>query len=119
MPSQALLKNLNSIMSIDHVIRVHDDGTISDVDNVHAPTLFDDELDDPRWSFFSTGYTGQYGYNGPVMHDSEYIGGALARDILETPGVYAAIVSSYTDDDEDADNITEGWAIVRLNDDAS
>ena len=29
-----------------------------------------------------TGYSGQHGYSGPVMHASEYLGGGMARDLL-------------------------------------
>jgi hypothetical protein len=73
------------------------------------------------------------------MHDSEYIGGKLERDILETPGVYVAVVASWSPDDGDShqfgggdtcincgcgigddeptfcgeqETVTEGWAIV-------
>jgi hypothetical protein len=113
--------NLNAIMSFDHPIRVHDDGTVTDgLDGIYAPTLCDDELDDSQWEFFSTGYTGQYGYRGPIMHNSEFIGGRLADDILSTPGVYAAVVADWScgedsDDCEDSGcDHAEGWAVVRL-----
>ena len=53
-----------------------------------------------------TGFTGQHGYNGPVMHPSEYIGGGLARHILDTPGQYA--VATVDDDDGEA----YGWVVM-------
>ena len=105
--------DLNDVMELDHVIRVHADGTVSDVDDFHAPELSEGELLDRRWEFFSTGYTGQYGYSGPIMHDSEYIGGGLARDILATPGVYVAVACYYADEEEDGETYVEGWAVVR------
>lgn len=95
----ATVENLNSIMEFDHVIEVHADGTVTDAPNIRelwAPELTDDVLDmaAPGWSLM-TGYSGQEGYSGPVMHNSEFIGGQLARDILNTPGYYVAIVSNY------------------------
>lgn len=58
-----------------------------DGDNVSAA-----EPDDPGdgWTY-ETGRTGQYSYNGAHMHSSEYIGGGLAKDILETPGHWVAV----------------------------
>lgn len=59
------------------------------------------------------GYTGQYGYSGPIMHNSERLGGRMAEDIVETPGVYVlVIVDDYEDDDTPA-----GWAVLKLIDD--
>ena len=62
-----------------------------------------------------TGWTGQYGYNGAAMHSSEYIGGALARHILETPGYWqAAAVYPLCDHGSDHDCEPESWAIAYL-----
>jgi hypothetical protein len=108
--------DLNALMEFDHPIRVHADGSVSDgLANVYAPSLMDEHLDSPDWEFFSTGYTGQYGYRGPIMHDSEFIGGRLADDILAAPGIYCAVVADWSPEDgaEDGDNF-EGWAVVRL-----
>lgn len=107
---------LNGVMEFDHVIQVHPDGTVSDRPDMYAPELFDDVLSDSSWTLLN-GYSGQYGYTGPVMHNSEFIGGTLANDILAAPGIYVAIVSCYSeslgDDDETIDGtITEGWAIA-------
>ncbi len=108
-------KSLNEIMSFDHVIRVDDKGNITDEHNIYAPDLLDGELDSSKWEFFSTGYTGQDSYNGPIMHDSEYIAGRLEEDIRDMPGVYVAIISYYTDqDDEEGELLLEGWAVVKL-----
>jgi hypothetical protein len=113
--------NLADVMEFDHVIEVQDDGTVRDRPDLYAPDLFEDELTDDRWEFFSTGYTGQYLYNGPIMHNSEFIGGRLAQDILDTPGVYVAVVSYYypeypEDGDGEVEYYVEGWAIARLKD---
>jgi hypothetical protein len=137
-------KTLNEIMEFDHVIVVHEDGSITDAPNERkywAPELLDQELDSSDWEFFSAGYTGQDSYSGPIMDDSEFIAGQLERDIRETPGVYTAVISYYSstcdtchepfidtdnsvahqnykhDDDHyatDDELYIEGWAVVKL-----
>jgi hypothetical protein len=47
--------------------------------------------------------------DGPIMHNSEYIGGTMEADIRATPGVYVALVNDDIDDPEHA----EGWAVAR------
>jgi hypothetical protein len=103
---------LARVMEFDHPITVHADGTVSDGPaGIYAPEALHDGpadvlLDGEPWRESSewellTGYTGQHGYRGAVLHASEYIGGGLARDILATPGVYVAVAveSEPTDDD--------------------
>lgn len=113
--------DLNSIMEFDHVITVHEDGTVTNgPKGVYAPTMTDDQLDDRRWEFVTYGYTAQYGYRGPTMADCESIGGRLQADILAVPGVYAAIVSDHSCEEHGwsectCDNV-EGWAVARLRD---
>lgn len=51
------------------------------------------------WEKFSVGYTGQYGYNGAVMHASETLSGRLAEDILSTPGTYVVCTVEVNCDD--------------------
>jgi hypothetical protein len=97
---------LNDLMGFDHVIRVHPDGTVSEPAGVYAPEL-DGETPEPGWRLLA-GYTGQYGYNGPIMHPSEFIGGGLARDILDTPGLYVALVIWADDPNDEPD----GWAVA-------
>lgn len=110
-------QKLNKIVEFDHPFEVLPDGTIAEdaPDGFYAPSILDSELDGDTWEFFSAGYTGQQSYNGPIMHDSEFIGGRLEQDIRETPGIYAVVAAYYTpeDDDEDAETIAEGWAVVR------
>lgn len=102
---------LNDLMEFDHVIHVHDDGTITDgPPGVYAPNLYDDEIDDESWSLLD-GYSGQDRYAGPVMHNSEFIGGRMEEDIRAQPGLYVAIVAYWPTDDEDEDNV-EGWAVA-------
>ena len=84
---------LNDVMEIDHVIRVWPGGLISEPRDVFAPDVSNngEDVADP-WSLM-TGYTGQYSYNGPCMHASEFIGGRMAEDILSEPGWYVAVVA--------------------------
>jgi hypothetical protein len=115
---------LNYVMEFDHVVQVHADGRVTDdVPNVRAAWApeFDGDsatgtasLDGDGWLIMSDSYTGQQG-GGNVMHDSESIGGCLARDILATPGYYVAVVCMWTPDDDDdpaAETVFEGWAVA-------
>lgn len=63
-----------------------------------------------------TGWTGQYSYNGPLMHSSEYVGGGLARHILANPGTYAAAVVECVNPDGSRDETPAGWIVVQLMD---
>lgn len=92
---------LNAAMEFDHVIRVAAGGTVSDSPldpyfDLHVVETseghWEDEFSIPEGWELLRGYTGQYGYSGPVMHQSEYIGGGMAEHILETPGDYVALV---------------------------
>ena len=116
--------DLNAVMEFDHVILVHEDGSISapetappapelyadsDADGQHLPTTDRDLQRDAEragWTL-ETGWTGQYGYSGPCMHASEYVGGGLAEHILSTPG-YWVVVMIYENDDSDP----SCWAIA-------
>lgn len=113
---------LSAAMEFDHVITVHDDGTVTDGPrDVWAPELWNDDdadvtgYDRDRWELL-TGYTGQYSYSGAVMHSSEFIGGGLARDILDTPGVYVAVVVECEPSDDDGDRWPGDSADARLAD---
>lgn len=118
---------LNEIMEFDHVIRVHPGGQITSDRKDHAPEgWYDGELSqgiDGKWQLM-TGYSGQDRYNGPCMHNSEFIGGGMERDIRSTPGLYVALVCQYTyatDDDDDHDysesSYDEGWVVAYIHDD--
>lgn len=143
-------KPLNEIMQFDHIVRVNPDGTVTDANMSVGDTgsYFDLMVDSDGtdifemsagWSLLS-GWTGQHGYNGPVMHPSEYIGGALEGYIFHNPGYYVVLevaglsdhewqVSTFTGtktcsrcgllplDDDDMqstcqDDMPAGWAIA-------
>lgn len=121
--------NLTEVMEFDHVIEVQAYGTVTDdvpyTRNTWLPTLLDGELSGgDGWSLMD-GYSGQYGYSGPIMHESEFIGGGMADDILSTPGYYVVIASVATTEedayDEDMDDdeeypydeyVVDGWAVA-------
>jgi len=107
-------EQLSAAMDFDHPIRVNADGTISDAPGTYAPSLDGGSLDSGQWELVTGGYTQQYGYNGPIMHASEQIGGRLAENILAEPGVYVSLVANAEPDGDDDDPEPEGWAIARL-----
>lgn len=84
-------RDLSAAMEFDACYRVHADGTMTDVMDAPYVEMIDGELSAPDGWRLMTGYTGQHGYNGPSMHSSEFIGGRMARDILETPGLYIVV----------------------------
>lgn len=98
-------KELSDAMAFDHPIRVHEDGSISDVEGYYAPEFYSGEIESNTGWTVVTGWSGQYNYSGPVMHDSEYIGGALAKHILETPGIWVCAVCHWDHD------YIEGWGL--------
>lgn len=107
------MTTLSELMDFDHVVQVFPGGTVTDAPaGVYAPEVhaYGDEIDTSEleaagWKLMA-GYSGQYGYAGPWMHASEYIGGYLESDILATPGLYVAI---YPGGLEPPDT----WAIAR------
>lgn len=106
---------LNELMDLDHVVTVHEDGTVSEPRNIWAPECLDGDVSS-GWSLLD-GYSGQYRYSGPIMHESEFLGGRMADDILSTPGTYAVVVAYYSpedDDDSDSDLEVGGWAVAVL-----
>jgi hypothetical protein len=109
--------NLNDVMEFDHVIRVDENGTVTDAPGIWAPDEVYESVGkvdiDGRWKLLD-GYSGQSGYAGPVMHASEYIGGRMADDILSTPGVYVAVVVMDLDNATDEETPEAGWAVARL-----
>jgi hypothetical protein len=123
-------RTLNEIMQFEHVIRIEADGTVTErVPGIYAPESVimtdedgqisaDDEkawlasLERQGWSVLN-GWSGQYRYAGPIMHPSEYVGGALEDYIRETPGLYTAISVECLGPDEDSDSEEPaGWAIA-------
>jgi hypothetical protein len=99
---------LTDIMDFDHVIEVHEDGSITHRPDIFAPALHDGELEGDEWELLD-GFSGQDRYSGPIMHQSEVIGGGMERFIRENPGIYVSLVD-YPIDDEDSE--PDGWAVA-------
>ena len=104
--------------------RIGEDGSIVTVyPEVYGPDVHHDETDHIRidnptgetWYAFSKGYTGQWMSAGsPVMHASEYIGGRLETDMLESPGVYVVESVEVEPDEEDDSPEPAGWVVLKL-----
>jgi hypothetical protein len=78
------------------VFTVTEDGTVTTETDIYAPEVFNSDTSDVDiisndWEAL-TGMTGQHGYNGAVMHPSEFIGAGIARLLVESPGTFAAVV---------------------------
>lgn len=102
--------NLNAIMEFDHVIEVDADHNVTDAPvDIWGPEVHNDDVDQGGGWTLLNGYSSQFGYPGPEMHPSEYIGGALAEAILATPGYYVATVICDPDSDE-----ATGWVVAYL-----
>lgn len=120
---------LNDTMDFEHVVEVHPDGSVTDGPlGVYAPEVSVD-LDadgqmislnpndihvDRGWTLLN-GYSGAYGYRGPIMDDAEFIGGGMEREILSNPGVYVAVLVNgiRPDGSSNLDDDLVGWAVAR------
>lgn len=110
---QATPDNLNSLVEFDSAFIVTPEG-IESAHGVYVPAVQNADVGDiyiesTKWEAL-TGYTGQHGYNGAVLHSSEYLGGGLARDILEDVGGIYAITT--VEDLEDPENPV-GWCVLK------
>lgn len=83
---------------------------------LYVPSYFDDEIDGSGWETWSQGYTGQDSYSGPVMHNSEYLGGRMAVDLLNDPGVYVITAATWSPIDEinNDEPYIEGWVVLKM-----
>lgn len=131
---------LNEQMTIDHVVRILADGTVASgyQKGVYAPEIYCDysgafadaqildeherdmiaNVESQGWAL-ETGWTGQYSYNGVIMHASEFIGGRLEEHIRETPGYWVALAVEIhpNEDDPEYDNgngesDAAGWVLA-------
>lgn len=110
-----MAKPLNDLVEFDCPFRVAEDGKVETgpLEGVYVPSVYHDDesdvvIDDAAWWAWSAGYTGQWGYSGPVMHASEYLGGRMERDLLDDPGVYVVVVVLTLDSEDDA-----GWIVLK------
>lgn len=126
------MQTLDDLMEPDHVIQVHENGSITEPKGIWAPEIYVtadkdgqilaadekamiEHVKSQNWELL-TGYTGQQSYNGPLMHASEYIGGGLETAIRSTPGFYVALVvdilGDQDDDSEPVESVNAGWAVA-------
>ena len=134
--------DLNAFMTTDHVVHVHDDGRVTDNDTqqIYAPEIHCDysgpfadaqisreHIADMMESVKAQGWTLAAGWSGaylsrgddPIMHRSEFIGGALADHIRETPGYWVALsVELYPGEDDpeynngNGESDAAGWVVA-------
>ena len=119
-------EELNVFMDFDLVVEVTEDGIVQRRHDKYAPEMDGEEiLSSVPWQFVN-GFSRQYGYSGPAMHPSEYIGGGLEEHILTTPGFYTVVILYPTleeqlaelEDDEELGNAEPyGWAVLFLDPD--
>jgi hypothetical protein len=102
---------LNAWVEFDVPFTVHVDGTVSLALSEHAPDLLDEHLSS-GWTPI-TGYSGQHGYRGPIMHNSEFLGGRMASDTLAEPGTYVIVAAHWSALEDDGDTDIEGWMLAR------
>lgn len=107
-------RDLNDVMGFDHVIEVLEDGSTIDRNDLYSPECYGEtggSIDFAGYKGWTAldGYSGQDRYSGPIMHASEFIGGRMASDILDEPGIYVAVVIDDLDDPEHP----YGWAVLR------
>lgn len=111
-------KDIQSL-DFDHPFTIDADGNVHDAPGEFAPSVYhsdDIEIDDAAWSGAIRGMTGQYGYAGHVMHPSEFIGDAIARELFENNDagtVFAVVTVEVWPTDDDPGPDPAGWTIVR------
>lgn len=106
---------LNDAVEFFCPFQINENGSfLADAPNVSCPESVIDDLAPQGWTFVN-GFSRQDRYAGPTMHASEYLGGAMARHVVETPGVYVLVESYSTNvcDDEDPFDEPAGWCLLR------
>jgi len=126
-------------LEFDHVVELDSQGHIVHggirAIDVCVPEVLDAEPNSididgyPEWELITEGLTGQYGYSGPWLHDSEQMEGAVIDRVLEFArenggGLYVAIYGSHTQECWDGcdldicelehEPMIEGWAIAHM-----
>ena len=100
--------SLSDALDFDHVVHLSSDGELSHDRRPHwphAPECLDPSIGstvaEGGWELITAGLTGQYGYNGPWLHDSEVIAGGVAARVVEHAaehggGFYVAVYASFS-----------------------
>lgn len=149
-PVAVTVDTLNSNIEFDcpfKVLNTRDGHTFiqSAHDDIYAPQVAlsvdkdgngvgEETIDDTTWNEPQTtweavnGYSGQYGYSGPTMHPSEYLGGGMARDVLEDEGAVYVVTTvechpNWEIDEDDEEDVFQGqivqdnpagWMLLKL-----
>jgi hypothetical protein len=118
------MSTLNDLMEFYHVVTSDGEGNVTDgPSSLYAPQPYVDlnsegqmislspaDIHDlGEWTLLD-GFSGQHGYSGPIMHESEFVGGGLERHIRENAGYYAVVEITGIGGDDD-DNCV-GWAVA-------
>ena len=139
-------ENLNSKVEFDSPFRVvgnlEDGRTVIEKSllDVYAPEVIlyvdkngsgvgEEEIDLKDWREATdwiavNGYSGQQGYRGPTMHSSEFLGGRMAKDVLEDiGGIYTLVtvecMPNWEASEEELDEVRDnpaGWMLLKLKD---
>ena len=136
---------LSEALDFDHVVTIDAMGTLSDatVNAPYAPECYNPDsrsiIAPDGWALITGGLTGQHGYNGPWLHDSEMIEGGVEEHVYAHArehggGYYVAVYGQFpcTDDThptyadlsadenraaregshDDCETQIEGWAVA-------
>lgn len=105
-------EELREMAEFDHPFEVGEDQSLTYRPDVRVPYVYNSPIADVTveagWDAL-VGMTNQHGYNGAVMHASEYISRDVAERVLTSPGVYVVVAVL---DEEDNSEIV-GWSILR------
>ena len=122
-PQIVTAEELNRFVEFNIQFIVNEDGTVEMSANFEPDEVIGNYPEHGNvfisdgWTARSYGYTGQYGYAGPVMHESEQLSGRIADDILSEPCEYCICeVSYFPEDDHDQEEYEmehEGWIVVK------
>jgi hypothetical protein len=124
---RSAVMSLDARMYMEHVIMVRD-GVVSDVLDKYAPEVYVTTDSDGQilsadtadmvemitsqgWTVMD-GWSGQWHYSGPIMHVSEYIGGALETHIMENDGYYVACSVDILPTCENGEMDVAGWILL-------
>jgi hypothetical protein len=104
-------------MDFDSVYRIEAGHAVRD-DKLFAPSVYADTdgdyIEGDGWEFVTNNCSGQFNYNGPIMHASEQIGAGIAERLSrlsEHYFAYATVVVEWIEEDDDSDE-PAGWAII-------
>lgn len=115
-------ENLNTSVEFDQPFTVGAGGEVTFPREIYSPDVWhvegastphDVEIGGTGWEQWSTGYTGQHGYRGAVLHASEQLAGRIASDLLAQPGTYVVCAVDVLPEDDDDEPEPAGWIILR------